>query len=1385
MDIYAIQKCIEKIPEDGEFFLSEETLASFSFVTAFLKNYFSVDKLLMKAIKKHESNLSFSGNAESFDYLGNTYEKTNMAISFEEDCEKIVMKARFDFQPNKGVLFLLHEYLQWTEGSVECTGRYREDQETGKESFRQKLFLNYSGESSLELWLQPVFKNEWSLWLYEQDASERSLFKLETLLSIVGDSELKDWLPEKIRRACEQIAVTEFSMLLNAAENEEGCEAFTVEFMSDRQFQWQIFGGLTVQNVRIGILRQQSQKENDDGTAEEEILWNVWVKGDFTFGEREVPVCVGLSASGKVFQIMIGGDEKILIGSLNDLKSLTGYSMDINAYLPTGYVPLNLYMRTVDLEVNLSENTVGKFEFCIGLQAGWTLFGILNIQELEFLFRHEPSSDFYMLTGRLEFAGLNFLLEVQKEAEKWFIYGRLSDEDAVCVNDFLKACGCSALLPDFVLNGICFQCSPAENSYGFCAATTLGEKTDSTVPFQYLTASFDLSFYKEDGTWKWKGNIDGRGKLFGANFSVLYAYNPENTTNQIHLTWIREEDFSLTEFLFQLGVRGTEDFEVWGITLQKMELEYNFENNDFTGTLQTNLGSAFLCCEKNPETGQEERVFVAGFQTELGFSKLPLVGESIPALKAYNIDRLGAVISEKILEQFTVENIVSELTVGAGCYLFAHLSMGDETSVLCLPLTEMKTGAAAGVPALKQGARDHGTLLTAGPFVLNQIVLGYREYTLWAEFSAKLALDILSISLNGLAFGWDIRGKRIRTRLDGLGFSLSSKSISLEGSFFEKDKNTYAGTLGISFSNLRIQAAGAYQAGELSSAFAMGALFGEIGGPPCFTVKGIGVGFGYQRRLVIPKLESLGDFPMMKVLEPGADMAAVANEAAGYFEPEGGSLWLAAGIRGISFGMVDICALLAVYLAKNIEIYLLGRARMDFPQKAEDPLAHSVLKLNASVNPETGLVLIEGMLSDDSYVLSKNAHLTGAFALAAWFSGEHSGDFVISFGGYAQCYERPAHYPNPQRIGIVWSEGDELLIQGEAYFAITPACMMAGGNLHLDLNVGVLHAWLDAAAAVFIGWKPLYYEMSLQVAVGVSVKLGFLKMTLELGCSLELWGPDLSGKAEINLGFLSFTVNFGSAVRGAKSKLTVPEFAEEFLCENDKNGCLFSAGKVYWKNGILSEVEEKKGEEKEEEQEKIKIISAEAMELEIRCRVPMLSWSVILGEDQTVSGASGLGTLTLRPCGDEKLGKSAVSVTLSRKDGKAVNGKVSVFVQQQRQPSALWAEEAYLENTILCDTGLLIKMKPHENWGLTAEADCYEKERKEALRPLRMIKKVYATKENAKAALQKMGSDKACRQRVATLKQWGIEAADIDLNENDRWQDIFCCMPQVFAVKEE
>ena len=123
---------------------------------------------------------------------------------------------------------------------------------------------------------------------------------------------------------------------------------------------------------------------------------------------------------------------------------------------------------------------------------------------------------------------------------------------------------------------------------------------------------------------------------------------------------------------------------------------------------------------------------------------------------------------------------------------------------------------------------------------------------------------------------------------------------------------------------------------------------------------------------------------------------------------------------------------------------------------------------------------------------------------------------------------------------------DQVSISGDAYFALTPSCVMGGGSLDAEFHSGSLSAWFKARADFLMQWKPFYLRVEIGVDMGVPLQtdLLFVQVTLkiELGADLSLWGPPVGGLVQVHLWICTITIGFGPPFGQGNDYLPFNEF---------------------------------------------------------------------------------------------------------------------------------------------------------------------------------------------------------------------------------------------------
>lgn len=498
-----------------------------------------------------------------------------------------------------------------------------------------------------------------------------------------------------------------------------------------------------------------------------------------------------------------------------------------------------------------------------------------------------------------------------------------------------------------------------------------------------------------------------------------------------------------------------------------------------------------------------------------------------------------------------------------------------------------------------------------------------------ALIDAALGVGGLTISLDGLWMSSPLTEFKPRFGLNGLGIDYRNGPVEIGGALlrreFKEDNISsinYSGLVIIRTEKLTLSAVGSYAEIEgHPSLFVYAVLDYPLGGPTFFFVTGLAAGFGYNRSLRVPSIDEVRSFPLIEEVlrdggprtaaaQPKADedsfageMATLSRELAKldeYIPPAVGEHFLAVGVRFTSFKVLDSFALLVVKFGQRLEIDLLGVSTLVMPARAAgkgaagksvEPLAEAQLALKATFLPDEGFLAVQAQLTPESYLFSKKCSLTGGFAFYSWFKDQaekdgqpkiRGGDFVLTLGGYHPRFKVPAHYPRVPRLAINWQVNEQLLIKGQAYYALTGHAIMAGGGLEAVWHSSNLQAWFKAGADFLMTWQPYHYYVEVYVSLRAEATFelfGTNHLSFEAGANLQLWGPEFGGHADIELRVISIkiplAVDFGSKA-ALPEPITWEQFKLSFL-PPDEQVCTVAV-----QRGLIRQVKEKVGGQERE-----------------------------------------------------------------------------------------------------------------------------------------------------------------------------------------------------------
>lgn len=589
--------------------------------------------------------------------------------------------------------------------------------------------------------------------------------------------------------------------------------------------------------------------------------------------------------------------------------------------------------------------------------------------------------------------------------------------------------------------------------------------------------------------------------------------------------------------------------------------------------------------------GGSRTVLGVDLSAGIDLSGLPLLGQALRSplgivfqpliasrrLPATEVAALAALLGDGPIR-------LPEEGLPSGVQMESSLRVAERTFRLGLPLglsddgsldsaaapAAQATPTAASPDAEADGVKWFAIGRSLGPAHLSRIGLGFVDGEVSVALDGSVALGPLTLELLGLGASARLDHPVPTFHLHGLGLDYRSGDIEVGGAFLRRPvvrdgvtEDEYAGKAVLKTPEFSLTALGAYgnHAGH-PSLFLYTVLDEPLGGPAFFFVIGLAAGFGYNRQLLLPSVAEVADFPLVQEATGTLPAAETLDEELDRLgravPPRTGSLFLTAGVRFTSFGLIDSFVMVAVQLGRRTEIDVLGISRAVIPPPeagaAIEPLAEIELALAARFLPDDGILEVRAQLTDSSYILSGDCRLHGGFAFFAWFGPEHAGDFALTLGGYHPHYVPEPHYPLVPKLGFDWRVDDHLSVGGSVYFALTPSVVMAGAHLHATFEKGSLSAWFQAGLDFLIAWKPYHYEARVQVSLGARYTYHFLgthHLSISICADLELWGPPFAGRATLDFGIVSVTARFGPQVPPRPSLLSWADFRQAFLPADD------------------------------------------------------------------------------------------------------------------------------------------------------------------------------------------------------------------------------------------
>ncbi|MCB9746330.1 MAG: hypothetical protein H6741_27475 [Alphaproteobacteria bacterium] len=836
----------------------------------------------------------------------------------------------------------------------------------------------------------------------------------------------------------------------------------------------------------------------------------------------------------------------------------------------------HLNITHLELQLGLGDSSWGFF---LRLDSGWTLpiseRLSLGLKDLELHAGGGSSGAFGRVAASVEVAGVVLEAELSRNDQGdtgWTLQAGVQADSVVPIGQLAlwlsQQVGVS--LPDAVagveLTRLGMALRTGEGSF------TLG--VGGRVPLRpdvALRAELDLALTWRDGyTLVLEGWLDVAGHRFTLDVNASSEFG-----GRMVVTWVtRGALFDVQDLVRLLGVQDVQVPANLNLGLSSVAFALNTQDKSVALGARWAGAAADVRVFFATAAGRSGRAYVFGVGVgQVKLERLPVLG-TLGGEALLVLDDLALVLASADLDDFTppkrpdppaqggvltVVDAGASMKVSRGLTLTTTLKVGALLELdLSLPLYRPRGDARAAEAAedTDDGTRWVQLGASLGPLRLER--LGVRFSAEGNESRVTLLLDA-GISLKGftlrfLGLSLTVDPKRpLRLPTPGLqGLQVAYAqpgALELRGGLLIH-RGEYVGELVVRVAGTGFAGFGAIKPAteeEPFSAFAYMVLGVPIGDPR-FRLNAVAGGFGVNRRARIPtvQVKELEDFPLVSVARGGdpADLRTMSDD----FPVSPGNVWLAVGLEFASFEVVTGFLLGVASVGTHLELTLIGMPRVQLPPKTPNPPISLEMVAAASVNVTEGRLSLAGTLTSSSYILVKEAKLSGGFALVTWL-GQGGGDFVFSAGGYHPQLEVPAHYPRLDPVGIDWKIGDALTIKGTQYLALTSSAVMLGGVRQATVKVGGFEASFRLQFDALVAWMPFRYAGDIALSVKVSYTAGApinKTVSLNLGATLALSGPAFKGVAELHLVIASFRIEFGEETP-VDSRVTWADFRERFL----------------------------------------------------------------------------------------------------------------------------------------------------------------------------------------------------------------------------------------------
>lgn len=420
--------------------------------------------------------------------------------------------------------------------------------------------------------------------------------------------------------------------------------------------------------------------------------------------------------------------------------------------------------------------------------------------------------------------------------------------------------------------------------------------------------------------------------------------------------------------------------------------------------------------------------------------------------------------------------------------------------------------------------------------------------------SEKLGISVNSVTLTSPLNKILARDfTELTVSVKGVSFYLKTNSFCLSGEILNVGEDqkkgivrNYAGTLQLQLKKFGMGILVQYvefKSGNFSL-LAFGAVKFSPGiGTPILQITGLAVGFGYNFGFKKVAAKDVPSLPFMQLMN-GSGKTELSKLNTSLVPTMGHHLiMVGASIKSSGVFNADLLLLLEIGADK---LYLLGRGSLQLAS-----VINIDIGLLGCFDPELGM-FIDAEILDNSFILSKDAKVSGSAAFYMWSHGEHAGDMIFSLGGYHPQFMIPAHYPQHlKRLSVNWSISKNTYLKSELYLALTNTALMFGGRMEILSKIE--GKYFSAKLAILLQMNailssmPFYYYVNFAIKIGLEIRVGFWgiskRFSTSISADLALFGDDSGSGGRGKLTFVNAVKDVTIDFAFGNAKSDVPKIS--------------------------------------------------------------------------------------------------------------------------------------------------------------------------------------------------------------------------------------------------